>query len=87
MLSPAEGGQSSLVGKLAVTAVSAGVHGMPLLAPLWHTFEPAQEPAPPPGQSVSVLHGPPELVPALQVWLHTGHTWMPGAFGNLSPER
>ena len=48
---------------------------------------PAQEPAPAPGQSASLLHGPPLFEPALQVWLQTGQLWIPGAFGKRSPVR
>src|SRR5437899_813868 len=81
------GGQSWVVGKLASTGESAGVQGFPLLRPPWQTFEPAQEPPAPPGQSASVLHGPVAFVPALQVLLQTGHDWMPGAFGKRSPPR
>src|SRR5437867_2861424 len=83
------GGQSWVVGKSdrVPTTESAGVQARPLLGPPWHTFEPAQEPAPPLGQSASPLHGPVEFVPALQVLLHTGQTWMPGAAGNRSPSR
>src|SRR5438552_16306381 len=83
------GGQSWVVGKAprVPTTDSAGVQAMPSLGPPWHLFEPAQEPAPAPGQSASELHGPLRFVPALQVWLHTGQTWMPGAFGNRSPSR
>src|SRR5439155_885642 len=83
----AGGGQSWVVGKLWLSAESAGVQAMPSLGPPWHLFEPAQEPAAAPGQSASVLHGPLRFVPALQVLLHTGQTWMPGAFGNRSPSR
>src|SRR5437870_4741765 len=85
----AGGGQSWVVGKSesVPTTESAGVQAMPSLGPPWHLFEPAQEPAPAPGQSASVLHGPLRFVPALHVWLHTGQTWMPGAFGNRSPVR
>src|SRR3989442_14737873 len=83
------GGQSWVVGKSdrVPTTESLGVQAMPSLGPPWHLFEPAQEPAPAPGQSASVLHGPLRFVPALHVWLHTGQTWMPGAFGNRSPVR
>src|SRR5439155_1644148 len=81
------GGQSWLVGKLSLSAESAGVQPVPSLGPPWHTFTPVQEPAPAPGQSASLLHGPLKFVPASQVWLHTGQTWMPGAFGNRSPSR
>src|SRR6266446_6363793 len=85
----AGGGQSWVVGKSdrVPTTESAGVQAMPSLGPPWHLFEPAQEPAAAPGQSASVLHGPLRFVPAMQVWLHTGQTWMPGAFGNRSPSR
>src|SRR5438445_5370821 len=87
----AGGGQSWLVGKSdrGPMAESAGVQGPPALTTLpWQTFGPAQELAPAPGQSASVLHGPMGFVPALlHVWLHTGHTWMPGAAGNRSPVR
>src|SRR5207249_10152259 len=71
------GGQSWVVGKSprVPTTESAGVQAMPSLGPPWHLFDPAQEPAPAPGQSASVLHGPPLFVPALQVWLQTGHVW------------
>src|SRR5438128_3170813 len=90
MSAPAGGGQSWLVGKSdrVPTTESAGVQGPPLLVPLpWQTFGPVQEPAPAPGQSASVLHSPVLFVPALQVLLHTGQTWMPGAAGNRSPSR
>ena len=50
-------------------------------------FVPAQDPAPPPGQSPSTLHGPFRFVPALQLLLQTGQTWMPGAAGKRSPSR
>src|SRR5216110_262880 len=85
----AAGGQSWVVGKSdrVPTTESAGVQAMPSLGPPWHLFEPAQEPAPPLGQSASLLQGPLIFVPALQVLLHTGQTWMPGAFGNRSPSR
>src|SRR2546422_5843341 len=83
----AGGGQAWGVGKLWLSAESAGVQAMRSLGPPWHLFEPAQEPAAAPGQSASVLHGPLRFVPALHVWLHTGQTWMPGAFGNRSPVR
>src|SRR2546425_8204500 len=83
----AGGGQSWVVGKLWLSAESTGVQAMPSLGPPWHLFEPAQEPAAAPGQSASVLHGPLRFVPALQVLLHTGQTWTPGAFGNRSPSR
>src|SRR5881628_2579440 len=89
-MSMATGGvQSWVVGKSdrVPSAESAGVQAMPSLGPPWHLFEPAQEPAAAPGQSASVLHGPLRFVPALQVLLHTGQTWMPGAFGNRSPSR
>src|SRR5437870_6197131 len=79
------GGQSWVVGKLGLSAESPGVQAMPSLAPPWHLFEPAQEPAPAPGQSASLLHGPPLFVPALQVLSQTGHVWMPGALGKRSP--
>src|SRR5881628_1913843 len=84
-----DGGQSWVVGKSdrVPTTESAGVQAPPSLAPPWHLFEPAQEPVVPLGQSASVLHGPLRFVPALQVLLHTGQTWMPGAFGNRSPSR
>src|SRR5437899_5740588 len=87
MSSTGGGGQSWLVGKLSLSAESAGVQPVPSLGPPWQTFGPVQEPAPAPGQSASVLHGPVLFVPALHVWLHTGQTWMPGAFGNRSPVR
>ena len=87
MVRPGVGGQSWVVGKLGSTGESAGVQGFPLLRPPWQTTEPAQEPAAPPGQSASVLHGPVAFVPALQVLLQTGHDWMPGAFGKRSPPR
>ena len=83
----AGGGQSWVVGKLGFSAESAGVQAPPSLAPPWHLIVPAQEPAPAPGQSASLLHGPPLFVPALQVWLQTGQLWIPGAFGNRSPAR
>ncbi len=38
-------------------------------------------------QSASVLHGPLRFAPVLQVLLHTGQTWTPGAFGKRSPSR
>src|SRR6201987_1567310 len=66
---------------------AAGVPALPSLPLPGHLFEPAREPGPAPGQSASVLHGPLRFVPAVQVLLHTGHTWMPGAFGNRSPVR
>ena len=81
---------SWLVGKLFVVpmlALEPAVHGSPSLSPPWHTFEPAHEPAPPLGQSASTLQGPFRFVPALQVLLHTGQTWIPGAFGKRSPSR
>src|SRR5437016_1762828 len=84
MSATAGGGQSWLVGKSdrGPTTESDGAQGPPLLVPLpWQTFGPVQEPAPAPGQSASVLHGPVLFVPALHVWLHTGQTWMPGAAG------
>src|ERR1043166_9479384 len=81
------GGQSCVVGKLGFTGESAGVQAMPTLGPPWQTFAPAQEPAPAPGQSVSLLHGPLMFVPPLQVGLQTGQDWMPGAFGKRSPLR
>ena len=81
------GGQSWVVGKLGLSAESPGVQAMPSLGPPWHLIVPAQEPAPAPGQSASLLHGPPLFVPALQVWLQTGQLWIPGAFGNRSPAR
>src|SRR5947207_8518169 len=83
------GGQSWVVGKSPMVPMteSAGVQAAPSLGPPWHLIEPAQEPAPAPGQSASTLHGPLRFVPALQVWLHTGQTWMPGASGNRSPSR
>src|SRR5438876_8634081 len=83
------GGQSWVVGKAprVPTTESAGVQARPSLGPPWHLFEPAQEPAPAPGQSASPLHGPLRFVPALQVLLHTGQTWMPGAAGKRSPSR
>src|SRR5436853_7216587 len=83
------GGQSWVVGKSPRVPMteSAGVQARPSLGPPWHLFEPAQEPAPALGQSASVLQGPLRFVPALQVLLHTGQTWMPGAFGNRSPSR
>src|SRR5205823_7653956 len=81
------GGQSWVVGKLGLSAESPGVQAMPSLGPPWHLIVPAQEPAPAPGQSASLLHGPPLFVPALQVWLQTGQLWIPGAFGNRSPVR
>src|SRR3989442_896150 len=81
------GGQSWVVGKLWLMGDEDGVQAMPSLGPPWHLFEPAQEPVVPPGQSASTLHGPVLFVPALQVLLHTGHAWMPGAFGNRSPSR
>src|SRR5437879_577789 len=83
------GGQSWVVGKSdrVPTTESAGVQARPSLAPPWHLFVPAQEPVVPLGQSASVLQGPLRFVPALQVLLHTGQTWMPGAFGNRSPSR
>src|SRR5437879_3674804 len=85
----AGGGQSWVVGKSdrVPTTESAGVQAMPSLGPPWHLLKPAQAPAAPPGQSASTLHGPPVFVPALQVLLHTGQTWMPGAVGNRSPSR
>src|SRR5438128_12691519 len=83
----AGGGQSWVVGKVGLSAESAGVQSAPSLAPPWHLFVPAQEPAPAPGQSASLLHGPPLFEPALQVWLQTGQLWIPGAFGNRSPVR
>src|SRR5881396_1879236 len=85
----AAGGQSWVVGKSdrVPTTESAGVQAMPSLGPPWHLFEPAQEPAPALGQSASVLHGPVAFVPALQVLLHTGQTWIPGAAGKRSPSR
>src|SRR5213078_4226712 len=83
----AGGGQSWVLGKLGLSAESAGVQAPPSLAPPWHLIVPAQEPAPAPGQSASLLHGPPLFVPALQVWLQTGQLWIPGAFGNRSPAR
>src|SRR5437667_1075085 len=83
----AGGGQSWVVGKLGFSAESAGVQSAPSLAPPWHLIVPAQEPAPAPGQSASLLHGPPLFEPALQVWLQTGQLWIPGAFGNRSPVR
>src|SRR2546428_13167697 len=52
-----------------------------------HLIVPAQEPAPAPGQSASLLHGPPLFEPALRVWLQTGQLWIPGAFGKRSPVR
>jgi hypothetical protein len=84
MLSAGGGGQSWLVGKSdrVPTTESAGVHGFPspgFPVPLWQTLGPPQ--VPPPGQSALVLHGPPVLVPPVQVWLQTGQTWMPGAAG------
>src|SRR2546427_3451933 len=89
MSAAAGGGHSWVVGESdrVPTTEWAGVQAMPSLGPPWHLFVPAQEPAPAPGQSASVLHGPPLFVPALQVWLQTGHDWMPGAFGNRSPVR
>ena len=83
----AGGGQSWVVGKLGLSAESAGVQAPPSLAPPWHLFVPAQEPAPAPGQSASLLHGPPLFEPALQVGLQTGQLWIPGAFGKRSPVR
>ena len=79
------GGQSWLVGKLGFTGESAGVQTAPLLGPPWHTTEPPH--VPPPGQSALVLQGPVVFEPPLQVWLQTGHDWMPGSFGNRSPVR
>ncbi len=67
----AGGGQSWVVGKLWLSAESAGVHAMPSLGPPWHLFEPAHEPAAALGQSASVLHGPLRFVPALQVLSRT----------------
>src|SRR5213596_2848762 len=83
------GGQSWVVGKSprVPMAESDGVQAMPSLGPPWHKVALVQEPAPAPGQSASLLQGPVAFVPALQVWLHTGHTWIPGAFGNRSPSR
>src|SRR5438046_3512782 len=83
------GGQSWVVGKSprVPMAESDGVQGKPSLGPPWHKVAPVQEPAPAPGQSASLLQGPVAFVPALQVWLHTGQTWMPGASGNRSPSR
>src|SRR5436309_5252115 len=83
----AGGGQSWVVGKLGFSAESAGVQAPPSLAPPWHLFVPAQELAPAPGQSASLLHGPPLFEPALQVGLQTGQLWIPGAFGKRSPVR
>src|SRR2546426_3029983 len=83
----AGGGQSWVVGKLGLSAESAGVQPRPSLAPPWHLIVPAQEPAPAPGQSASLLHGPPLFEPALQVGLQTGQLWIPGAFGKRSPVR
>src|SRR5436309_9333915 len=83
----AGGGQSWVLGKLGLSAESAGVQAPPSLAPPWHLIVPAQEPAPAPGQSASLLHGPPLFEPALQVWLQTGQLWIPGAFGKRSPVR
>jgi len=89
MLFSAGGGQSWLVGKLFVVPrrLSAGVQASPSFAPPWQTLDPAQEPAPAPVQSASLLHGPFRFVPALQVLLQTGQTWMPGAAGKRSPSR
>ena len=83
----AGGGQSWVLGKLGLSAESAGVQAPPSLAPPWHLIVPAQEPAPAPGQSASLLHGPPLFEPALQVGLQTGQLWIPGAFGKRSPVR
>src|SRR5437016_5907918 len=83
----AGGGQSWVLGKLGLSAESAGEQAAPSLAPPWHLFVPAQEPAPAPGQSASLLHGPPLFEPALQVGLQTGQLWIPGAFGKRSPVR
>ena len=89
MLLTAGGGQSWLVGKLFVVPrrLSAGVQASPSFAPPWHLFVPAQDPAPALGQSASLLQGPFRFVPALQVLLQTGQTWMPGAAGKRSPSR
>src|SRR5207244_7639428 len=70
---------------LGLRAESAGVQGIPLLGPPWQTTEPPQ--VPPLGQSALLLHGPAVFEPPVQVWLQTGHDWMPGAFGNRSPSR
>jgi len=86
MLSAVVGGQSWVVGKLASTGESAGVQDAPLLGPPWQTFEPWQEPAPAPGQSASVLHGPVLFVPALQVLLQPGTTGCPAHREEVSPE-
>src|SRR5438128_396019 len=84
MLRPVEGGQSWLVGKLESTGESAGVQGFPLLRPPWQTTEPPQVPL---GQSALLLHGPAAFEPPVQVWLQTGHDWMPSAVGKRSPVR
>src|SRR5882724_10641283 len=88
MLVPGIGGQSWLVGKLESTGESAGTQVFPLLRPPWQTTGPPQ--VPPLGQSVVVLHGPAAFEPPLQVWLQTGHDWMPcapdvGVSGKRSP--
>src|SRR2546427_2174375 len=84
MLRPVDGGQSWRVGKLESTGESAGVQGFPLLRPPWQTTEPPQVPL---GQSALLLHGPAAFEPPLQVWLQTGHDWMPSAVGKRSPVR
>ena len=85
MVVPGTGGQSWLVGKLGSTGESAGVQVFPVLRPPWQTTEPPQ--LPPLGQSALLLHGPAAFVPPVQVWLQTGHDWMPSAVGKRSPVR
>src|SRR3989454_10801879 len=83
----AGGGRGGVPGRLGLSGESAGVQAPPSLAPPWHLIVPAQEPAPAPGQSASLLRAPPLFEPALQVWLQTGQLWIPGAFGKRSPVR
>src|SRR5947208_2544051 len=85
MLRPVDGGQSWVVGKLGSTGESAGVQARPLLRPPWQTTGPPQ--VPPLGQSALLLHGPAAFEPPVQVWLQTGHDWMPSAVGKRSPVR
>src|SRR5438046_9265129 len=88
MLLVAGGGQSWLVGKLALSGESAGVQAAPSLAPPWHFAEPAQmgqtwtrtEQNPPVHVELAV-HTVPLLVPPTQ--------WSLPAVsgGNRSPSR
>jgi len=56
---------------------SAGVAGHAVVGAAVALVRPAQEPAPAPGQSASVLHGPPLFVPALQSGCRPGTTGCP----------